>query len=46
MSGVSLPLIARALGQSSTSATPVYARLLLDSVREAAEVAEKAMLKK
>lgn len=44
MSGVSLPLIARALGQSSTSATPVYARLLLDSVREVAEKAGNMIL--
>jgi len=44
MNGVSLPLIARALGQSSTSATPVYARLLLDTVREAAEGAGTMIL--
>jgi integrase len=42
--GTSLPIVGKALGHKSQSATAVYARLNLDPVRKAAETATSAML--
>jgi hypothetical protein len=42
--GASLPIIGKTLGHTSLSATQVYARLDLDPVRRAVEVATTAML--
>lgn len=43
MQGASLTIIAKALGQKTTSATPVYARLHLDPVRESVNAAVTAI---
>ena len=43
--GTSLQVVARSLGHQSSSATEVYLRLQLDSVRTAVDTAVKAMLK-
>jgi integrase len=42
--GASLPIIGKSLGHTSLSATQIYARLDLDPVRRAVEVATQAML--
>lgn len=43
-SGVSLPIIGKALGHQSLEATKIYARLQIGPVRQAAEQAAKALL--
>jgi len=43
-SNVSLSIIAKSLGHTSTSATSIYSRLDLSSVRQAVETATRAML--
>jgi integrase len=42
--GASLPIVGKALGHLGTSATEVYARLSVDPVRQAIDVATTAML--
>jgi integrase len=42
--GASLPIIGRTLGHKSLAATQIYARLMLDPVRSAIEIATNAML--
>lgn len=42
--GASLPIVGRALGHLGTSATEVYARLSVDPVRQAIDVATTAMI--
>lgn len=46
MSGASLPIIGRALGHKSVEATQIYARLQVDPVRAAMELATSQMLDK
>jgi integrase len=43
--GVSLPIIGKTLGHTSSDATEIYARLQLDPVRTSIEMATRAMLK-
>lgn len=44
ITGASLPIVGRALGHSSLSATQVYARLSMDPVRDAVETATDAIM--
>jgi integrase len=44
MSGESLQAIAKSLGQTSTTATPIYARLSNDAIRETNARGERKML--